>query len=131
MPSWSSRGVIPRGSIEHGFNYILAWHRLTAHLVLGQLETIFSDHYGQATEEHFGEARRHIPSIPQITPHQASSMGEKAGTEKKKDSEQNAQSPFLVDDCGEWPKPEEIGGSPKWAMRDSIEGLLPLILSLV
>jgi hypothetical protein len=84
----------------------------------GHSETIFREHYGQVTEGHFREARRRTPSISQITPQQASAMGEKAGTEKKKDSEQNAQSPFLVEDCGEWPKPEEIGGSPKWAMRD-------------
>ena len=89
----------------------------------GHSETIFRNHYGQVTEEHFREALRRIPSTPQITPQitpqQTSESGENAGNKNKKDSEQNAQSPFLIEGNGRDQKSEEINDSSKWAMRDS------------
>ena len=84
----------------------------------GHSETIFREHYGQVTEEHFKAARRRTAATPHITPQQASEMPEKSGTTKKEGFEKNSRSPLNTTGHGEWPKPEEIGGSSKWAMRD-------------
>ncbi len=85
----------------------------------GHSETIFRNHYTQVTENHFKAARQRASATPQITPQQASETGEHSGTEKQKDSEQKAKSPFSVEGYGSEPKSEEIGGSSKWPMRDS------------
>ena len=47
------------------------------------------------------------------------SSGSYVGIQKKKDSEQIAQSPFQMERYGRDQKSEEIDDSSKWAMRDS------------
>ena len=85
----------------------------------GHSKDVFLHHYGQVTEEHFKLARQRPSAIPQSTPQQASESSEQAGNQKKKDSEQIAQSPFQMEGYGRDQKSEEIDDSSKWAMRDS------------
>ena len=85
----------------------------------GHSETIFKDHYAQVTEEHFKAAQNRSSRVAQSVAQKASEMPELGGTPKKEGIEQNAQSPLDAAGYGKLPKAEEIGGNPKWAMRDS------------
>lgn len=71
------------------------------------------------TEKHFKLARQRPSAIPQLTPQQASEISEPAGNQKKKDSEQIAQSPFQMESYGRDQKSKEIDDSSKWAIQDS------------
>ena len=82
----------------------------------GHSKDVFLHHYGQVTEEHFKLARQRPSAIPQLTPQQASESSEQAGNQKKKDSEQIAQSPFQMEGYGRDQKSEEIDDSSKWAI---------------
>ena len=81
----------------------------------GHSETVFKEHYAQVTDEHFKAAQNRSSGVAQ----QASEIGEKSGTAKKEDIEQDAQCPLDAAGYGKASKTPENDGIDHWAMRDS------------
>ena len=86
---------------------------------IGHSETVFKDHYAQVTEEHFKAAQNRSSRVAQSVAQKASEIGEKSGTAKKEDFEQDTQSPFDAAGYGKRSKAPENDGIDHWAMRDS------------
>ena len=85
----------------------------------GHSETVFKEHYAQVTDEHFKAAQNRSSGVAQFVAQLASEIGEKSGTAKKEDFEQDTQSPLEAAGYGKASKTPENDGIDHWAMRDS------------